>query len=141
MNKEVNHNNHVIGLGIYINVGLALLALTAITVAISFVHLGPWNVAVALFIAAFKATLVVMFFMHLYYDKKLYLIILLVAVLFLAIFIGFTMFDTLRRGDIDAEVQNPINSNAIIYKKQLDSLSDSTLNISDTLSIVSDSSK
>lgn len=49
----------------------ALMVLTAVTVLVSTVHLGGMgNVAVALVIAALKASLVALFFMHLKYDGK-----------------------------------------------------------------------
>ena len=84
----------------YLVVGFLLICLTALTVTISFIHLGSWNVVAALLIASIKATLVLLFFMHLYHDSKLYLLIFLLAVVFLTIFITFSMFDTLRRGEI-----------------------------------------
>lgn len=44
---------------------VALLVLTALTFGLSFVHLGPWQAPVAILIAAAKALLVALFFMHL----------------------------------------------------------------------------
>ena len=44
---------------------------TAITVAVAFVDLGPLNTVVALTIAILKATLVVLFFMHVKYSTRL----------------------------------------------------------------------
>jgi cytochrome c oxidase subunit 4 len=67
-------------------------------------------------IASFKGSLVALYFMHLKYDNKLYLSIFLISLLFLAVFIVFTMFDTLNRGDIYEERGKPIQENAIIYE-------------------------
>jgi hypothetical protein len=53
--------------------------------------------------------------MHLYYDNKFYFIVLTIGILFLAIFIGFTMIDTERRGDLYQEVAHPINNKAAMY--------------------------
>ena len=47
-----------------IALGAGLLILTAVTVKAAFIDLGPWNPVVALFIATVKATLVVLYFMH-----------------------------------------------------------------------------
>jgi hypothetical protein len=55
--------------------------------------------------------------MHLKYDHKIYLVIFVIAVTFLAVFIVFTMFDTLHRDDIYEITDGPIEENAIIYDK------------------------
>jgi len=92
------------------------MILTAVTVMVSFIDLGPYNVSVALLIASVKALLVAFFFMHLFYDNKLYLVIFAMALLFLTIFLTFTMFDTTTRGAIDMEKASPINKEATIYQ-------------------------
>ena len=57
---------------VYITVFVALMALTIITVAVSYLHLStPMAIAVALFIATIKGTLVAGYFMHLISEKKL----------------------------------------------------------------------
>ena len=56
---------------IYVAVFVTLLVMTATTTAISGIDLGPWNTVVALGIAVFKATLVVLFFMHVKYSPRL----------------------------------------------------------------------
>jgi cytochrome c oxidase subunit 4 len=117
------HSRHIVPLRTYLAVAAALLLLTAITVTVSYVPLGGYNVLVALTIAAFKASLVALFFMHLKYDRKIYLVIFVIAVTFLAVFIVFTMFDTLHRDDIYEITDGPIEENAIIYDKPV---SDST---------------
>ncbi len=54
----------------YLMVGAALLVFTAITVAVSFVHLGTTgNIALALVIATIKGTMVAAIFMHLNHEK------------------------------------------------------------------------
>ena len=59
---------HITGYGRLFGVILALLILTGITVAVSYVNLGFYNVPIALFIASTKSSLVLLFFMHLKYD-------------------------------------------------------------------------
>lgn len=109
-------HNHILPLRLYLTVGAILIFLTGLTVGISFVHLGAFNLVVAMAIAALKASLVALFFMHLKYDNKLYMIVFLGAILFLTIFIVFTMFDTMTRGDIDTVEQHPIQKQAEMYE-------------------------
>jgi cytochrome c oxidase subunit 4 len=116
MSRNSTHNtNHIVPLRVYFGVAGALFVLTVVTVAISFVHLGGWNVVVALLVASVKSALVALFFMHLLYDKKIFLVIFLAAIMFLAVFIILTMFDTMRRDDIDQIKAQPINPKAVIY--------------------------
>jgi cytochrome c oxidase subunit IV len=77
----------------FVIVWALLLVLTAITVAVSRVHLGALNIWVALGIASLKSALVIFFFMHLKYEKLLLKLFLLGALVTLAIFIGLTFFD------------------------------------------------
>ena len=114
---EPKHVPHILPLQTYLGVGSALLVLTAVTVWVAHFDLGPINLLVAMTIAAVKASLVALFFMHLKYDNKLYAVIFLTALLFLAAFIVFTMFDTLDRGIIDSRKSGPIQEKAVIYEQ------------------------
>lgn len=107
---------HVLPLRVYLIVATLLLFGTGLTVAIAQIDFGPWNLVVAMAIAGIKATLVAMFFMHLKYDNKLYSIVFVGAILFLAIFIVFTMFDTMRRGDLYEITAKPIEAQAEMYR-------------------------
>lgn len=112
---EKDHD-HISSVRVYLTVGLTLFILTALTVRISMIHLGGWNAVAAIGIASIKASLVALFFMHLLYDKKIYLIVFATAIVILTIFITLTMFDTLRRGDL-YEIRNQlIKPEAEIYK-------------------------
>ena len=55
----------------YVTVFAVLISLTVLTVALSFFDLGQWHTVVGGLIAVVKASLVVLFFMHLYYSPKL----------------------------------------------------------------------
>ncbi len=112
------HTVHITPAKLYIAIGISLLVLTGLTVIISFIDLGPYNVTVALFIASIKALLVALFFMHLFWDNKLYLIIFAGSLLFLTIFLTLTMFDTKTRGSIYEEKAVPIKSEAPMYQKK-----------------------
>jgi len=72
---------------VYITVFVALMVLTVITVGISRLHLSvPIAVAVALFVAIVKGSLVAGYFMHLVSEKKLiYAVLVLTAVFFAAL--------------------------------------------------------
>jgi cytochrome c oxidase subunit IV len=110
------HPEHRVPSKVYLLVGAALLVLTAITVAISYIPLGGYNLVIALAIATLKAALVAMFFMHLLYDNRMYFIIVITALSTLTIFIVLTLFDTLNRGLLDSQVARPIQEQAIIYR-------------------------
>jgi len=125
-NAQAQHTEHILPLRVYFAVFAALLVLTAITVWIAGFHFGPFNLVVAMAVAAVKASLVALFFMHLKYDNKLYLTIFITSIAFLAIFIVLTMFDTLTRGKIDEQKMNPINPNAVIYEQSEMSLGSDT---------------
>jgi len=91
------HAPHIIGYGKLTAVWLALLALTALTVWVSRLDLGVNRVWGSLAIAAVKSGLVIAFFMHMRYEGRLLRWLLFVALVVLAIFIGFTFFDLLYR--------------------------------------------
>jgi len=74
-----------------------LMAMTLTTVLVSFVDIGPFNIVVALVIATIKATLVVLFFMHLRYSPKLTMATVVAAMFFLFLLLGLTMTDYLTR--------------------------------------------
>jgi len=89
---------HVVPVPVYLGIFVALLVLTATTTAIAFLDLGPWNTVVALGIAIVKASLVVLFFMHLKYSPVLNRTVLLGGLFWLAIMIGLAMTDFATRG-------------------------------------------
>ena len=72
---------------VYITVFVALMALTIITVAISYLHLPvAMAVTVALLVATVKGSLVACYFMHLISEKKLiYAVLMLTAVFFVVL--------------------------------------------------------
>ena len=86
-------SGHVSPLKIYIGIFITLMVLTAVTVAVAYVDLGPWNKVVALGIASFKATLVVLYFMHVKYSSRLTKLIVVAGFFFLAILLTLTMAD------------------------------------------------
>jgi cytochrome c oxidase subunit IV len=83
---------------IYLVIWASLLILTAITVTAANLHLGKIAIIVVLLIAVIKSSLVLLYFMHLHYEKRLIIRLLIPgALLVLAIFIGLTYSDLLTR--------------------------------------------
>ena len=93
----MNEQHHIVSYRKLIGIWLALLALTALTVGITRAELGGYKVLGALTIASVKAGLVIAFFMHMKYEGLLLRWLLFLALVTLAIFIGFTFFDVLYR--------------------------------------------
>lgn len=114
--SSAHAHHHITPLKVYLAIGGILLVMTAITVAVAAVDFGPANILIAMLIAGFKATLVAFFFMHLWYDNKLYFLIFFSSIAFLAVFIGLTMMDTERRAEIDRIKGGPIEPKAVIYQ-------------------------
>lgn len=75
----------------------ALLVLTAVTVAVSYADFGYLNVPIALLIATSKATLVLLFFMHLKYEGAVIRYSFIGTAFFLGIMISFTFWDVAFR--------------------------------------------
>lgn len=96
-NTSVAEKPHVLPDGLFIMVWAALLVLTAITVGGSVFFPGKIGILVAMIVTPIKATLILMYFMHLKYEKKEFTIMFLVAVGILSVFIGLTLFDYLLR--------------------------------------------
>lgn len=74
---------------VYITVFVALMVLTLVTVAVSYLDLStPMAVAVALFIATIKGALVAGYFMHLLSEKKLITSVLALTVVFFIVLLA-----------------------------------------------------
>jgi len=89
---------HVQPLRVYLGVFLTLVAFTALTVFAAYVNLGPLNNFVALGIAAAKATLVILYFMHVKGNTKLVPVVILSGLFFLFILFLLTAADYATRG-------------------------------------------
>lgn len=85
---------HVVPIKVLLGVWAALVVLTVVTVAVTYVDLGWLNIWVALAVAAVKASLVGLYFMHLRYDSPLNGFILVISMAFVALFIISTITDT-----------------------------------------------
>ncbi len=85
---------HPMPIWMLLTVFVALTFLTVLTVVLANLHLGNWEVWLTLIIATVKATLVMLFFMHMAYDKPFNVILFLSSFLFVTLFIGFLLMDT-----------------------------------------------
>jgi cytochrome c oxidase subunit 4 len=90
-------SHHIVPIPIYIGVFLALIVGTIVTTLVAYVDLGPLNIVVALTIAVCKATLVILFFMHVKYSPKLTKLVVLAGVFWLVILLTMTESDLLTR--------------------------------------------
>ena len=91
-------SGHVSPKSTYYAIFGALMVGTAITVLAAFVNLGAMNFPVALAIAVTKATLVILFFMHVKYSSQLTKLFVGMAFFFLLVLFGLTLTDYLSRG-------------------------------------------
>ena len=86
---------HTASIKVLVGTGGSLLFLTIVTVLATKVDFGSnINLAIAMFIAVIKATLVILFFMHLKYDKIFHTVVFLSAILAASLFVGFTLMDS-----------------------------------------------
>ncbi len=91
-------SEHIVPKSTYYAIFTALMVGTALTVAAAFVDLGPLNFLVAMAIAVTKASLVVIFFMHVKYGPRLVWLIVIASIFWLLIMLSVTLGDYLTRG-------------------------------------------
>lgn len=94
-------SEHIVSRKIYFLIFGALMVGTVLTVAAARIDLDyifhGANTVVALTIAVFKATLVVLYFMHVRYSSRLTWVIVVSGIFWLAIMFVFTISDYLTR--------------------------------------------
>lgn len=94
-NSEHKTTSH--GYGIYVLVWLGLIALTSITVTVAGIDFGNIALAIALFIAAIKSSLVINFFMHIKYEEPIFKAFILLSGMTLLVIFVLTFFDVFNR--------------------------------------------
>ena len=97
-----HNHHHVVPVKYYVGTFLSLLVLTVITVGISLIDFGPWNLLIALLVAFIKASFVVWIFMGLKWERGFNLVAFVGSVLFVLIFIALTFSDIAYRRDTDS---------------------------------------
>jgi len=88
---------HILPKRVYYTIFAILLFCTYLTVQIAFFDLGRLNAVAALAIAAFKATIVILFFMHVKYSTRLTWVVVLGSIFWFGILVTLTMADYLTR--------------------------------------------
>jgi cytochrome c oxidase subunit 4 len=92
-------HTHTISVPTYIIVCVILVLLTFLTVGVSFFHVpGVWHIVIGLIIAVCKASLVVLFFMHVLISPKLTGLVVIVSVFWLGLLLVLTFSDYFSRG-------------------------------------------
>lgn len=91
-------SEHIVPLKTYYTIFGLLMLGTVVTVLAAMVDLGPLNVVVALLIAVTKATLVILYFMHVRYSSRLTWVIVGAGFFWLAIMVVLTGSDYMSRG-------------------------------------------
>ncbi len=87
-------SEHIVYPRVYIMIFLALLAGTGLTASVAYFNFpGPLNAVVAMTIAVIKATLVILYFMHVRYSPRLIALIIAAALFWMAILFALTISD------------------------------------------------
>ncbi len=94
---HVESEHHIVGPMTYGIIFVALLVGTALTIGASYLEMGAWNPVVAILIACIKATLVVLFFMHIKYSSKLMKLTVGAGLFTFLILVGMSLSDYISR--------------------------------------------
>lgn len=86
---------HVLPTKVLVGVFAALLVLTVVTVAVAQVDFGSkaMNLSIAMLIATVKASLVILYFMHIRYDRLFHGVMISSGLLAVVLFVAFTLVD------------------------------------------------
>lgn len=97
-----HHGHYVAPVSLLLKVFGALVFFTVLTVATGTADWipGALHVPIALTIALIKVVLVAMFFMGLKHDNRVNTVILSLTTIFVIVFLSFTLFDVVQRGDL-----------------------------------------
>jgi len=92
-----HENEHILSYSFLALILGALVLMTGVTVGVSYIDWGFLNVPIALFVASSKATIVLLFFMHIKYEGLVIKVSFISTMLVLAIMISFTFWDVAFR--------------------------------------------
>ncbi len=90
-------SEHIVSVRTYLVIFTLLMVLTGVTTGVAYVDLGVMNVVIMLLIAFTKATVVVLYFMHVRFSSPLTKVFAAAGFAWLAILIALTMSDVLTR--------------------------------------------
>ena len=94
---SVSEEKHVTSIKTYVLIFILLMILTIITVLVSYVDVGMFNIVTAMSVASIKAAVVALFFMHLKFEDSLTWAFAIFPLTLLALLIGMTILDTFTR--------------------------------------------
>ena len=97
MAEHAHNQHHIVPTTVYYVIFVTLMVLTAVTVGVAYIDLGAMNAVVALAIACFKATIVVLFFMHVKYSTRLVKLTVVAGLYWMGILFALTFSDYLTR--------------------------------------------
>jgi cytochrome c oxidase subunit IV len=95
--SDTDQKNHISSYRSHLVVLGALILLTILTVSITSIQLGALNTSAAMLIASIKVAIVLLYFMHLKFDQKVFRFMVTVVLAIYAIVIIITFFDYLYR--------------------------------------------
>jgi cytochrome c oxidase subunit 4 len=90
-------SEHIVSRKTYFAIFFTLIVFTVLTVVVATIDLGRFNAIVALSIAVFKATLVVLYFMHVRYSSRLTWVFVLAGFFWFGILVALTLSDYMSR--------------------------------------------
>lgn len=90
-------HEHIVPDGLQVLIWISLMLLTLITAGASILFPGRVGIGVAMVVTPLKAALILMFFMHLKYEKPVFRWMFLTAMAVLAVVMGLTFFDYSHR--------------------------------------------
>ena len=96
--SESTLTHHIVSPVVYVGILAVLFVLTGVTVWVAFHDFGVWNDVIALAIAVTKATLVVLFFMHVFYGTRMTRLTVVAAAVWLLLLLLITLSDFFSRG-------------------------------------------
>ncbi len=97
MQARDHEEHYVVPYSLYVSIWAALIVLTAITVSVSYVDMKHVAILTAVLIATVKASLVVLYFMHIRFERPIYGVMIVAVLITYGIFIGLTFSDYFYR--------------------------------------------
>ena len=98
MSGHEQEAQHISPVRVYVTIWLALMGLTVITVSVSYLNMYKFTVFTAMLIATIKVTLVVLYFMHIRFEKAIYTYMILAVLATYGTFVVLTFADYSFRG-------------------------------------------
>jgi cytochrome c oxidase subunit 4 len=85
---EHSEKNHIVSYRTYLFILLALIVLTGLSILVTSINLGALAVTAALVFASLKTTLVLLYFMHLKFDQRIFAVMVgLVMIVFIIVMV------------------------------------------------------